>query len=53
MSNLTIDAQDTLSVSVRVDRRIPAALKVPGVFTGKINNSANIGKTTEEFIALW
>ena len=49
----TIDAQGNLSVSVRVDKRITAALNIPGAFTGKINNSANIGKTTEEIVALW
>ena len=49
----TIDAQGNLSVSVRVDKRITAALNVPGAFTGKVNNSANIGKTTDEFVGMW
>jgi hypothetical protein len=49
----TIDAQGNLSVSVRVDKRIMAALNAPGAFTGKINNSANVGKTTQEIAALW
>jgi hypothetical protein len=39
----TIDAQGNLSVSVRVDKRITSALNVPGAFTGRINNSGNIG----------
>jgi hypothetical protein len=49
----TIDAQGNLSVSVRVDKRITGALNVPGAFTGKVNNSANIGKTTDEIVYMW
>ena len=49
----TIDAQGNLSVSVRVDKRIISALNVPGAFTGKVNNSANIGMSTEEMVQLW
>ena len=49
----TIDAQGNLTVNVRVDKRITAALNVPGAFTGKVNNSANIGKTTDEIVDLW
>ena len=49
----TIDAQGNLSVSVHVDKRITSALNVPGAFTGKVNNSANIGKTTDEIVYLW
>ena len=48
-----IDAQGNLSVSVRVDKRITAALNVPGAFTGKVANGANIGKTTGEIVNLW
>lgn len=48
-----IDAQGNLSVNVRVDKRITAALNVPSAFTGKVNNSANIGKTTEEIVSIW
>ena len=49
----TIDAQGNLSVNVRVDKRITAALNVPGAFTGKVNNSANIGKPTGEIVGMW
>ena len=49
----TIDLQGNLSVSVRVDKRIVSALNVPGSFTGRINNSANIGMTSPEIAALW
>ena len=48
-----IDAQGNLSVSVRVDKRITGALNVPGAFTGKVDNSANIGKSTNEFMQMW
>ena len=49
----TIDAQGNLTVSVRVDKRITAALNVPGAFTGKVNNNGNIGISTEEMVQLW
>ena len=49
----TIDLKGNLSVSVRVDKRILAALNVPGFFMGRINNSANIGMSTGEIAALW
>jgi hypothetical protein len=49
----SIDAQGNLSVNVRVDKRITGALNVPGAFTGKVSNSANIGKTTDEIVYLW
>lgn len=49
----TIDLEGNLSVSVRVDKRIVSALNVPGSFTGRINNSANIGMTTPEIAAMW
>ena len=49
----TIDAQGNLSVSVRVDKRIIGAMNVPGAFTGKVNNNANIGKSTEEIVDMW
>ena len=50
----TVDAQGDLSVNVRVDKRIMGALNIPGAFTGKVNNSANIGKSTrEEIVYKW
>jgi hypothetical protein len=36
-----------------MDKRITSVLNVPGAFTGKINNSANIGLSTQEIAALW
>ena len=38
---------------MRVDKRIISALNVPGAFTGRVNNSANIGMSTEEIVSLW
>ena len=49
----TIDAQGKFSISVRVDKRLISALNAPGGFTGKINNSANIGLSSQEIAALW
>ena len=48
-----IDTQGNLTVSVRVDKRILAALNIPGAFKGTVNNSENIGKTSEEFAVQW
>src|SRR5512138_2510387 len=49
----SIDLEGKISVSVRVDKRILAALNTPGAFTGNIKNSENIGKTTEEIANRW
>lgn len=49
----TIDGQGNFSISVRVDKRITGALNVPGAFTGKVNNSENIGKSSAEIAAKW
>ena len=49
----TIDAEGNLSVSVRVDKRITAALNVPGAFTGKVENNDNVGKSTQEIVDIW
>ena len=48
-----IDSKGNLSVSVRVDKRINTALNTPGAFAGRISNSTNIGKTTQEIVSLW
>ena len=48
-----IDTQGNLSVSVRVDKRIISQLNIPGEFTGDVNNSENIGKSSVEFAAMW
>lgn len=48
-----IDLQGKLGVSVRVDKRIIAALNAPNAFKGKITNRTNIGKTSREIAGLW
>ena len=49
----SIDLQGKFSVNVRLDKRIVSALNAPGAFTGKINNSGNVGMTTQDIVALW
>ena len=49
----TIDLNGNISVSVRVDKRILSALNATDAFSGKVANSANIGKTSQEIAALW
>jgi hypothetical protein len=49
----SIDRHGKLSVKVRVDKRIVAALNAPGAFKGKVDNNKNIGMSTAEFIQLW
>lgn len=49
----TIDLEGNFDVSVRVDKRILAALNAPSAFMGEINNSENIGKTSQELAARW
>jgi hypothetical protein len=46
------DSQVHLSVSVRIDKRINAALNNPGGFTGTIGNKANIAMTSQEVAAI-
>ncbi|WP_321516682.1 hypothetical protein [Marinifilum fragile] len=48
-----IDTEGKISVSHRLDRYIKSALNVEGGFTGNIENKTNIGKSKEEFIAMW
>ena len=49
----TVDLEGNFSVSVRVDKRIVSALNAPKAFGGAINNSANIGKTSQEIADMW
>ena len=49
----SIDLEGNISVSVRVDKRILSALNAPQAFAGKITNSANIGKSSNELVAMW
>jgi hypothetical protein len=48
-----IDLDGTLAVSFRADPFINYGMNVPGTFSGTIRNRANIGKTSDELVALW
>ena len=49
----SIDLNGNLSISYPPDSALNNGLNFPGVFTGTILNRENIGKTSEELIALW
>lgn len=49
--SITLDGK--IDVSVRVDKRIIAALNSNGNFSGRVNNAENIGKDSEELVYLW
>jgi hypothetical protein len=48
-----IDLEGNFTVSVRVDKRIISQLNIPGEFKGTINNSENIGKTSQDIADRW
>ena len=48
-----INLNGKFSVSHRLDRDIANALNAPGAFTGDIANRENIGKTSDELVAMW
>jgi len=49
----SIDTQGELSISHRLDNEIKNAINTTGAFMGEIQNRENIGKTNEQFIAMW
>ena len=49
----TIGLDGTLDIQYRADAAFSYGLNVPGIFTGKIINRENIGKTGEELVAKW
>src|SRR5687768_8798365 len=49
----TIGLEGTLDIQYRPDPAFSYGLNLPGVFTGKIHNPQNIGKTSEDLIGLW
>jgi len=49
----SIDLEGNLSISFRPDPAFANGLNVPGIFTGTILNRANIGKTSQELVAMW
>ena len=48
-----IDLDGNLSISFRPDPFFANGLNVPGTFSGTIRNRENIGKTSNELIAMW
>jgi hypothetical protein len=49
----TIDLDGNISLSFRADTVFASGLNVPGIFTGTILNRENIGKQSDELIAMW
>jgi hypothetical protein len=49
----SIDLEGNLSISFRPDTAFANGLNVPGIFSGTILNRENIGRTSEELVALW
>jgi hypothetical protein len=48
-----IDLDGNLAISYRPDPALSNGLNIPGIFSGTILNRENIGKTSEELIAMW
>jgi hypothetical protein len=49
--NISLDG--TFDLQYRADTAFGNALNIPGVFTGRISNRENIGKTSEELVRKW
>ena len=49
----SIELDGDIRISVKVDKRILAALNTPGAFTGQISHSENIGKSSDDLVVLW
>jgi hypothetical protein len=49
--NLRLDG--SLDIQYRADNALVNGLNLPGVFSGKILNSDNIGKSADELVAMW
>lgn len=48
-----IGLDGTLDIQYRADTALVNALKVPGMFTGRIQNRENIGKSGDELVIQW
>jgi hypothetical protein len=46
----SIDLEGVISISFRPDPAFAHGLNIPGIFTGKINNKENIGKSSDELV---
>jgi hypothetical protein len=40
-------------MNVRIEKNIREAMNVPGAFQGRVVNRKNIGKASQDLIALW
>ena len=49
----TIGLDGKLKIQYRPDPAFTYGLNIPGIFSGKIINRENIGKTGEELVSLW
>ncbi|MGE5377347.1 MAG: hypothetical protein ACM3XO_20000 [Bacteroidota bacterium] len=49
----TIDLDGNLAISFRPAPAFANGLNIPGIFTGKIANRENIGKTSQELAMKW
>ena len=52
-SRSTSLVEGTLSINYRPDVSFAYGRNLPGVFSGTILNRENIGKTSDELVALW
>ena len=49
----SIDLDGNLAISYRPDPVLSNGLNIPGVFSGRIINRENIGKTSEDLVTMW
>ncbi|HEX6036053.1 MAG TPA: hypothetical protein VFY83_16565 [Anaerolineales bacterium] len=49
----TIALDGTLDIQYRPDAAFGYGLNLPGMFTGKIHNPHNIGKTSDDLVLMW
>ena len=49
----SIDMDGNLSISFRPSTAFANGLNIPGIFTGRIINRENIGKTSDELVIKW
>ena len=49
----SIDLDGDFEIKVRVDKRIVRALNADGAFRGRIKNRENIGKSSDDLVAIW
>ena len=49
----SIDLEGNLTISYRAATSFATALNIPGIFSGNVINSENIGKSTADLIYQW